>query len=101
MDISVGEEAIGNADNRIRNLCNINRGRHELDFAALNSADIQHIIDKGQQVLGAVADLIQTGFDLGLGIELQRNVGKADDGIHGCPNVVGHIVQEGAFRGVG
>ena len=52
-------------------------------------------------MLRTVTDLIQTGFDLGLGILFQRNVGKADDGIHGCPDVVGHIVQEGALCGIG
>ena len=72
-----------------------------MDITAFNAADVQHIIDQCQQMLRTVTDLIKTGSDLGIGILFQRNVGKADDGIHGCPDVVGHIVQEGAFCGIG
>ena len=31
----------------------------------------------------------------------QGNIGKADNSVHGCPNVVGHIVEESTFCGIG
>ena len=48
-------------------------------------------------MLGTFADLLQTVPDLWLGFMLHGDVGKADDRIHGGPDVMGHIVQEGGL----
>ena len=95
--VPVGQEALHNAEHRIWHRRNINGNGSEFYFAAFNAADIQHIIDQSQQMIGAFADLLQTVFDFRLWIMLHGNIGKANDGIHRCSDVMGHIVQEGGL----
>ena len=52
-------------------------------------------------MLRAVADFIKTAFDFGRRILLQRDAGEADYRVHRCTDIVGHIVEEGAFRFIG
>ena len=100
-EIPVGQEAGGDIDNRVCHRDNIDRNRRILNPAAFNAADVQHVVNQCQQMLRTVADLLQTGFDLGLGIVLQRNIRKADDGVHWGTDVMGHVVQEGALCSIG
>ena len=100
-DIPVGQEAAGDARHGVRHLPDVHGQRGEADLAAFDAADVQHVVDKGQQMLGAFADLFQAVPDCRLGLLLQGDVGKADDGVHGGADVVGHIVEEGGFCPVG
>ena len=100
-EIPVGQEACGDIDDGVHHRDQIDRDGRILNPAALNAADVQHVVDQRQQMLRAVADLVKTGPDFGPGILLERNVCKPDDGVHGGTDVMGHVVQEGALCGIG
>ena len=72
------------------------------DPAAFNAAHIQHIVDEGQQMLAGGGDLFQVINDLIPVVNMGgRQRGEADDGVHRCADIVGHIEQElplGAVR---
>ena len=96
-DTSVVQEALHDAEHCICNCPDIHRNRYEFDFAAFDTADIQHIIDQGQQMFGAITDFVETVPHLRFRLLFQCNIGKTDDGIHRGTNVMGHIVQESGF----
>ena len=75
----------------IFNRGNVGRDGSKLGLPALDPADIQHIIDEGQQMLRAVADFFQTALDFRFRLLLKGDIGKADDGVHGRPDIMGHI----------
>ena len=65
------------------------------DLSTLNAAYIQHIIDKGQKMLAGNGYLFQIVLYLVMVVDVRlRQRGETDDGIHGRPDIVGHIKQE-------
>ena len=80
----------------------IDFGKLQLHFAALDAAHFQHVIDKREKVLARRLDLLKVLPHILRAVALALGeVGVADDRIHGGANVVAHIEQEGAFRAVG
>ena len=71
------------------------------NFSAFNAADVQHIVDETQQMFRAAADFFQRNRHLRVVVLLFRDVGVADDGVHGRADVMGHIVQEGGLGHIG
>ena len=94
LDIPIGQEAIHDAQNRIGHCRDVNGSGHKFDAAAFDAADVQNIVDEGQQMVGAFGNLGQAVSNLRLGLMLHSDVGEAHNGIHGGANVVGHVVQE-------
>ena len=101
VDVPVGQESVHDAQHRVRHFRDVHRHGGKLDFPALNAADVQHIVDECQQVVGALLDLLQAAPYLRLGLLLHGDVGKADDGVHGRADVMGHVVQENGLGAVG
>ena len=95
--IPVEQEPIRNIQHGVGHLRDINGGRGHFRFSAFDAADVQHVVDQGQQMLGAFTDFFKTVLNLRLGLLLQGDIGKTDDGVHGRPDIVGHIIQEGGL----
>ena len=91
---------MGDIQYHIRNRDEVNGSEIELYFSAFDPADVQHIVDKRQQMLGAFADLFQTDLHFRRDHHLESDIGKANDGVHRRADIVGHIVQEDCFGSV-
>ena len=100
-DVPVGEEAVHDAQHGIADLREIHAHGGEPDLAALDAADVQHVVDEGEQVIGALADLLQAASDLRLRLVLHGDIGEADNRVHGRADIVGHVVQEDGLGAVG
>ena len=76
----------------------------KLQLAGLDFGNIQHIVDQGQQMAGAV---LNHGHLLVLllvqrpGQPLEHDAGKADDGVERRAQFMGHGGQKGGFDPVG
>ena len=81
----------------IRNDGDIRRNRGEYHLSAFDTAQIQYIIQQGQQMIRAVLDFFQAVVDFGYRILMQRDIRKADDGIHRGTDIVGHIGKKDTF----
>ena len=58
----------------------------------LDAGHIQDIVDDVQQVMGGGADLFQRFLALGGNVRIaQGDIVQADDGVHGCPDLMAHI----------
>ena len=74
----------------------------DLDLAALNAAHVQDVVDEAEQVVAGGEDLLEAVLDLLPVVDVADcDGGKADDGVHGGADVVGHIGQEGGLGPVG
>ena len=64
----------------------------QFELAAFDPAHFQHIIDQRQQMAAGGLDLFQIAARLFRLVDaLLRQIGKADDGIHGCPDIMRHV----------
>ena len=76
----------------------IDPGFLEHQSAALNSAHVEHVVEQLQQVIAGDYDLVQAIPDFNRIIKMIRGyIGKADDRVHGRPDIVGHIGKESAL----
>ena len=98
--IPIEQKSVGDIQHGIRNFGNINGHRRIFHFSALDSANIQHIVDKGQQMFGTFFNLQKAILNFRLRAMLQRNIGKANDCIHRSSNIMGHIIKEGCFSDI-
>ena len=74
----------------------------DLDFAALDAAHIQHIVDEGEQMLAGGGDLFQVVQHLLAVVDVgRRQRGEADDGVHRGADIVAHVEQELPLGAVG
>ena len=86
----------------VQHIGQVRLGLVQMDLAALDTAHIQHIVDKGKQVVARCEDLAQIVPHLILVVNIADSQrGKADDGVHRGADVVGHIGKEGALGTVG
>ena len=70
----------------------------QMNLSGFNAAHIQNIIDQRKQMVAGGKNLPQIiPHPLRVVDVAQRQCGKADNGIHGGADVVGHIGKEGAF----
>ena len=97
LNIPVFHKAMGNSNNRIYDLSDTYRHRLIFNFAALDTADIKHIVNQAHKKAGALLDFLQTAAHLRLRLLAQRNIRKANDSVHGRPDIMRHIVQEFCF----
>ena len=93
----VQKHPLHDLDHTVCNCGDIRRNRGKLHLSALDAAQIQHIIQQGQQMIRAFLDLLQTVVHFRHRILMQCNICKADDGVHRGADVVGHIGKECAF----
>lgn len=74
----------------------------DLHLAGLDAAHVEHVVDQAEQVLARGGDLLQVLLDLGLVVDVRGGKRrKADDGVHGRPDVVRHVVEEARLCLVG
>ena len=74
----------------------------QMDLSAFNAAHIQHIVDEGEQMVAGCKGLGKVVLHPILIVDIaDRQRGKADDGVHGGADIVGHIGKEGALGAVG
>jgi len=74
----------------------------QMDLSAFNAAHIQHIVDEGEQMVAGCKGLAKIILHpLGIVDIAERQRSKADDGVHGGADIVGHIGKEGALGAVG
>ena len=66
----------------------------QTELAAVDFADIQHIIDNAEQILPRHIDLVQTVHSLIHILSLHAKTGKADHRIHGCAHLMAHSGHE-------
>ena len=71
--------------------------RFQLQFACHNLLQVQNIIDDHQQVIGGFLDELQIVALLGVQLGLTQQAGDAQDAIHGRPDLMAHMCQEGFF----
>ena len=75
----------------------IRRHKLQLDLAALDAAHLEDVVDQGEKVLAGQIDLCQV-FLYNRRIRFRlRQIGIADDRVHGGADIVGHVEQELAF----
>ena len=71
-------------------------------LAAFDVGQIQHAVDKAQQILAGEVDLLQAVRHAGGVVDVFfRQRGEAHDGVHGGADIVGHIKEKGALGAVG
>ena len=76
--------------------------QHQL--ASLDLRQIEDVVDDGQQRMRGTVNLLEVFQPAGVGGGAQRQIGKADDGVHRRAQLVAHLGQELAFgrgRGAG
>ena len=74
----------------------------QMDLSAFNAAHIQHIVDEGEQMVAGCKGLGKVVLHPIFIVDIaDRQRGKADDGVHGGADIVGHIGKEGALGAVG
>ena len=92
---SFGNNGLYDIPELMHQLRQMHRLCFQRDLPALNAAHIQHIVDKGQKMLAGNGYLFQIVLYLTAVVDVRlRQRGEADDGIHGRPDIVGHIKQE-------
>ena len=70
----------------------------QVDLAALNAAHVQHVVDEAQKVVAGGHDLFEIPRHLLLLVNVGGGQGReADDGVHRCADVVGHVGEEHAL----
>lgn len=73
----------------------------QMDLSTFDAAHIQHIVDEREQMVAGSKGLGQIILHPLLVVNIaDRQCGKADDGVHGGADVVGHIGKEGALGAV-
>ena len=70
----------------------------QIQFAGLDLAEVQDVVEDPQQVGGGAADLAQVVLLLGRELGAQGQRGQADDGVHRRADLVAHVGQEAAPR---
>ena len=100
-EIPIRHEALSYCKHHVGNIAEICRHRSIYNLAAFHTADVQHVVDQGQQVVGAGGDFLQGIPHLRIGGLLQGNVREALDGVHGSAYVVGHVVEEECLCPIG
>ena len=86
----------------VQHIGQVRLGFVQMDLTALNAAHIQHIVDKGKQVVARCENLAQIVPHLFFVVNIaDSQCGKADDGVHRGADVVGHIGKESALGTVG
>ena len=74
----------------------------QMELSAFDAAHVQHVVDEGEQVLAGGKGLGEIILHPLLVVNVaDRQRGKADDGVHGGADVVGHIGKEGALGAIG
>ena len=74
----------------------------DLYLAALDTAHVKNIVDQAQQMIAGRKNLLQTIPDLLFVVDMvDGDGGKADDRIHRCADIVGHVGKESALGLVG
>ena len=74
----------------------------QMELSAFDAAHIQHIVDEREQMVAGSKGLGQIILHPLLVVNIaDRQCSKADDGVHGGADVVGHIGKEGALGAVG
>ena len=101
LDIPPLQEAMGHGQYGVGDFSDIARHRLVLDLAALDTADVEHVVDERHEVVRALHDLLEAVPELLLRAHRKRDVREADDGIHRGTYIVRHTVQEGRLRHVG
>ena len=72
-----------------------------LHFPGVDFGHVQHIVDQRHQMLGRVADLLQTVLHPFPVLYVRcGDGGHADDGVHGRADLMGHPGKEIRFRPV-
>ena len=72
-----------------------------MNFSAFNAAHIQHIVDEGEQMVAGCKGLAKIILHPVCIVNIaERQRGKADDGVHGGADIVGHIGKEGTLGAV-
>jgi len=70
-------------------------------FSTFNTCHIQHFINQPQQMTAWFCNFTETFNDSVLALNIcSCNCCQADNGIHRCPDIVGHIGKEFCFRTV-
>ena len=76
--------------------------RRQLGLSAFDASQIQHIVDQLQQQIAGLTDFFQIAAHLfRLLAVAQRQIGEAQNGVHGGADVMGHIEQEGGLGPAG
>ncbi len=74
----------------------------QMYLAAFDAAHIQHVVNKAQKVVAGGHDFLQVFLHLLLVVNVgDGQGGKADDGVHGSADVVGHVGKEDALGPAG
>ncbi len=70
----------------------------QIYFAAFDAAHVQHIVDEAEQVVAGGHDFLEVLLHLFPVVDMGAGQGgKANDGVHGSPDVVGHVGEENAL----
>ncbi len=75
------------------------RGNGEVDLlerelVGLDLGEVQDVVDDAQQVARGLLDLLQVVQQSSVLRAAQRQMRHADDGVHGCADLVAHVGQE-------
>ena len=73
-----------------------------MDLSAFNAAHIQHIVDEGEQMVAGCKGLAKIILHPVCIVNIaERQRGKADDGVHGGADIVGHMGEKLTFGLIG
>ena len=100
-ELSVRQKTLGDGQHRIGDITQIGGHRGIDGSAAFHTADIQHVIDEGQQVVRAGGNFFQSISHLWIGGLFHGDVREAHDGVHGSADIVGYIVEEDGLGLIG
>ena len=84
-------------DTGLKDAAGLHRRLLQRHLAALDAGELQHVVNDGEHFLAADLNVLQVALQpLRLLPVLLRQIGIADDGVHGGADIVGHI-EEGRY----
>ncbi len=93
---------LGDADDAVHHLPEGDLVHVQRQLAAFDFAHVQHVVDKAQEVAAGEGDFFQAVLHLLLVVNVGGGDGRhAHNGVHGGPDVVGHVGEEFALGFVG
>ena len=81
-------------------LVDLDRDRIDLEHPGLDLGEVEDVLDDSQQGVGADLDQVEILTLLRLERGIGQQLGHADDPVHRRPDLVAHVGEELAFRGI-
>src|SRR5215210_2596412 len=101
LDVSPGGKRPRQIETLLEHVMEADRLNREGDRSCLDAGDVQHLVDEAKQVMARFGYVIEALLLFGFEAVHIEELGKAEDGVERCAQLVAHAREELAFRPVG